>query len=378
MTLLKLTSFSLLLLAVLPACGDNLKPLDPDGDGGLDDIDARPGDGDGGLIDARPVDASLDASSNAPTVVSTSPANMAMNVSFNPAITATFSRPMNPATINAVSFTVRQGANVVAGAVTYAGSTATFRPTLPLAPSLPYTATITTMAADPMGQMLAANHVWTFNTRANNAVCALDPVNLRTAANFAVLAGAAVSSTGPTSVTGDLGVSPGSSVTGFPPGTLIGMQHAANPTAAQAVADARTAYNDAAARTLCAVTVAGNLGGMTLAPGLYKSTSSLEISAGNLTLDAGGDANAVFIFQMASTLTTSPGRQVILAGGAQGKNITWQVATSATLGTTTAFHGTIIADQAVTLGTGATLGGRALAIIAATTLDSNPIVRPAP
>ena len=81
---------------------------------------------------------------------------------------------------------------------------------------------------------------------------------------------------------------------------------------------------------------------------------------------------------MASTLTTSPGRQVILAGGAQGKNITWQVATSATLGTTTAFHGTIIADQAVTLGTGATLGGRALAIIAATTLDSNPIVRPAP
>jgi hypothetical protein len=179
-------------------------------------------------------------------------------------------------------------------------------------------------------------------------------------------------------VTGDLGVSPGTAVTGFPPGTIVGAQHAGDPTAAQGVADLTTAYNDAAGRTLCAVTVAGNIGGQTLTPGLYKSTSSLEISSGNLTLDAQGDANAVFIFQMASTLTTTSGRQVTLSGGAKSTNVFWQVGTSATLGTTSAFQGTIMADQAITLNTGATLNGRALARIAAVTLDSNTIVKPVP
>jgi hypothetical protein len=216
------------------------------------------------------------------------------------------------------------------------------------------------------------------NTVAETSACRQAPVVLGSVANFVVLAGSTVTSTGPTSVTGDLGVSPGTAVTGFPPGTVVGAQHAGDPIAAQGVADLTIAYNDAAGRTLCAVTVAGNLGGQTLTPGLYKSTSSLAISSGDLTLDAQGDSTAIFIFQMASTLTTTSGRQVILSGGAKSTNVFWQVGTSATLGSTTAFQGTVMADQAITLNTGATLNGRALARIAGVTLDSNTIVKPSP
>jgi hypothetical protein len=142
--------------------------------------------------------------------------------------------------------------------------------------------------------------------------------------------------------------------------------------------DLTTAYNDAAGRTLAPVTLAGNLGGLTLPPGLYKSTSSLSISSGDLTLDAQGDPNAVFIFQMASTLTTTSGRAVILSGGAKASNVFWQVGSAATLGTTSAFVGTIMADQSITLNTGATLNGRALARIGSVTLAANTVVLPTP
>lgn len=355
------------LVSALPACGQQLVEF-PLGDGGITDIDGNR-DGTGPDTTTNP-----DASTAAPTVIMTSPNPLAVNVAVNKRITATFSRPMNPATLNMLTFTVRQGATPIVGTVTYAGSTATFTPIMALGNSLPYTATITTGAQDPAGVALAADHVWTFTTGA----CSLAGVDLLSSAGFAVLAGSTVTSTGPTSVTGNLGVSPGTAVVGFPAGTLIGAQHAGDPTAAQAIADARTAYIDLAGRSLCAMTVAGNLGGMTLTPGLYKSTSSLAISSGNLTLDAQGDPDAIFILTTASTLTTTAGRQVILSGGAKATNVYWQVGTSATLGTTTAFHGTIIADQAITLGTGATLTGRVMALIAATTLDSNVIVTPAP
>lgn len=212
---------------------------------------------------------------------------------------------------------------------------------------------------------------------AGPGACRQSRVVLSSAGSFAVLAGSTVTSTGLTSVTGDLGVSSGTAVTGFPPGVVVGAQHAGDPVAAQAVADLTTAYNDAAGRTLCPVTVAGNLGGQTLRPGLYKSTGSLEISSGELTLDAQGDGDAVFIFQVASTLTTTAGRQIILSGGARSGNIFWQVGTAATLGSTSVFKGTIMADQAITLQTGATVDGRVLARIAAVTLDSNVLVKPA-
>ncbi len=202
------------------------------------------------------------------------------------------------------------------------------------------------------------------------------PVVLGAADGFAVLAGSTVTNTGLTMVTGDLGTSPGTAVTGFGPGVVVGTQHAGDGVSAAAEAALTTAYNDAAGRSLCAILVAGNLGGMTLTPGLYKSSSTLEISSGDLVLDARGDSSAVFIFQTATMLSTTSGRQVTLIGGALAANVFWQVGTSATLGTTTVFVGTIMADQAISLATGATLNGRALARIAAVTLDTNVIVKP--
>jgi hypothetical protein len=207
--------------------------------------------------------------------------------------------------------------------------------------------------------------------------CSQGGVALGSAASFAVLAGSTVTNTGSSTVTGDVGVSPGTAVTGFPPGTVVGTTHVADTAAAAGIADLTTAYNDAAGRTLCPVSVAGNLGGQTLTPGLYKSTSSLQITSGDLTLDARGNANAVFIFQMASSLTTTDDREVILTGGARASNVFWQVGSSATLGTNSTFFGTIMADQSVSLSTGATLQGRAMARIGGVTLDANTVTRPA-
>jgi hypothetical protein len=195
------------------------------------------------------------------------------------------------------------------------------------------------------------------------------PVVLGSTAPFGVLAATTVTSTGATTVNGDLGVSPGTTVAGAP--TVTGTLHLGDPVAAQAQLDLTTAYNDAAGRTVDAVVVAGNLGGQTLTPGLYKSTSSLEISSGDLTLDAQGDTTAIFIFQMGSTLTTTAGRQVILSGGAQATNVFWQVGSSATLGTTSVFKGNILALASITVTTGATVEGRLLARTGAVTLDAN-------
>ncbi|HWY10161.1 MAG TPA: ice-binding family protein [Bacteroidia bacterium] len=199
-------------------------------------------------------------------------------------------------------------------------------------------------------------------------------IALAGAANFAVLAGTGVTSTGGTIITGDLGLSPGSSVGGFPPGILNGTQHINDAAANQAKLDLTAAYNDAAGRTSTdMVTLSGNIGGLTLTPGLYKSTSSLAISSGDVTFDAKGNPNAVFIIQIASALTTTSGRSVILSGGASASNIFWQVGSSATFGTTSVMKGTIMAMQSISFNTGATLDGRALARIGAVTMAGNTI-----
>lgn len=244
--------------------------------------------------------------------------------------------------------------------------------TLSLAPNHPQSLGCNRIKRIVAGLILAAAML----LAPQQATAAEAPVPLGLTGAFAVLAGATVTSAGLTAIYGDLGSGPGTAVEGFPPGTISGMIHAGDAATTLAQADLTTAYIDAASRNVATITVAGNLGGQTLPPGLYKSTSSLAISSGDLTLDAQGDANAVFIFQMASTLTTTAGRQVILSGGAQAANIFWQVGSSATLGTATIFKGTIMAQESITMETGATLHGRALARIGAVTLDANTVTLP--
>jgi hypothetical protein len=201
-------------------------------------------------------------------------------------------------------------------------------------------------------------------------------VSLASTINFAVLAGSAITNTGATNITGDMGLSPGTSVGGFPPGILVGTQHINDILVNQAKLDLTAAYNDVAGRTCTdIVTLSGNIGGLTLTPGLYKSTSSLAISSGDLTFDAKGDTNAVFIIQIASSFTTTSGRKVILSGGALASNIYWQVGSSATFGTTSVFKGTILAMQSISFSTGATLDGKAFARTGGVTMQGNTIVK---
>jgi hypothetical protein len=190
--------------------------------------------------------------------------------------------------------------------------------------------------------------------------------------DFAVLAGTTVTNSGPTRITGDVGVWTGTEVTGFGPGIVTREIYRGVAPADAAQSSLTAAYDDAAGRPADA-TVAGNLGGRTLVPGVYKSTSSLEISSGDLTLDANGHPTGVFIFQIASALTVTSGRQVILSGGAQAANVFWQVGSSATLGTTVDFAGTILAQASISLEAGATLNGRALARDGGVTLLSNKV-----
>jgi hypothetical protein len=168
-------------------------------------------------------------------------------------------------------------------------------------------------------------------------------------------------------------------VTGFGPGTgtvIGGSIHSADPTAAQAQLDLTTAYNNAAGRTNPSA-VPADIGGMVLAPGLYKAPVSLAIT-GNVTLDGQNNPNSVFIFQMASTLTTSVNSTVTLINRANACNVFWQVGSSATLNTASVFNGTIMALASVSLGTGAQLNGRALAGNGAVTMLSNVVTAPGP
>jgi Ice-binding-like len=214
-------------------------------------------------------------------------------------------------------------------------------------------------------------------------------VNLQSTTGFVILAGSLISNIPTSAITGDIGLSPAarSFITGFGLTEVTGTIYAADDVSPAGVpamftaakGDLTTAYNDAAGRTSTdIVLLAGNLGGLTLTPGLYQSSGSLEISAGDLTFDAKGDANAVFILQIASTLTTTSGRRIILSGGAKASNIFWQVGASATLGTTSVFKGNIMANQSISLNTGAAVEGRLFARIGAVTLSSSTVSKPAP
>jgi hypothetical protein len=203
------------------------------------------------------------------------------------------------------------------------------------------------------------------------------PVGLGTATSFGVLAGSAVTNTStvldPTVVNGDLGVSPDTSITGFPSGIVNGVQHSADAEALQAQTDLVLAYDDAAGRTPV-TSVATELGGTTLVPGTYAG-ATLGLT-GTVTLDAKGDPDAVFVIKSNETLITAEGSAVSLIGNANPCNVYWVVGSSATFGVNSDFVGTTMAMASITATTGADFEGRLLARTGAVTLDTNTITRP--
>ncbi len=315
-----------------------------------------------------------------PTVTSTSPLGNAVNVALNATIAATFSAVMNSTTLNNTTFTVTAGAGATPlnGTVVYAGSTATFNPTANLSPGTNFTATLTTGVKDLAGNALAAAYSWSFATGALTAKGPA-PVDLGTAGNFVVLAKAGVSTVPSSTLTGNLGVSPAAAtyITGFSliadatnvfstSPQVVGKVYAANyavPTPSNlttAIGNMESAYDDAAGRPTPDFLElgTGNIGGLTLVPGLFKWTSTVTIPT-DVTLSGG--ANDVWIFQTTGNITMAAAKKVMLIGGAQAKNIFWQVAGEVTLGAGAHFEGIILSKTGITLQTGATMNGRALA-----------------
>jgi hypothetical protein len=198
-------------------------------------------------------------------------------------------------------------------------------------------------------------------------------VSLGAAAGFTILASSTVTCTNASAVTGDVGVSPGIAITGFDAScTLSGALHAQDAAAAAAHADLLVAFDELGAAE-CGEDLTGvELGGLTLAPGVYCFDTTAGLT-GALTLDAGGDANASWIFQVGSAITTGPGSSMAMAGGGNACNVFWKVGTSAVLGTTSSFKGNVLASASVTLTSGSSLEGRALALNAAVTSDGNAV-----
>jgi hypothetical protein len=324
-----------------------------------------------------------------PTVIRTNPTDGQTGVALDATVNATFNKAMDPLTITTLNVLLAQkvsGASVEALSVTYDPvnfiETFTPSPNTPLLADTWYTCTI---LGGPTGVKDAAadtpmtdTYSFDFETA---ATLGPSPVPLGSAALFVAVAGSTITSTGATVLKGNVALTPGSAVSGFAqesgPGVISGTLYIDDSIAAQAAADVLNAYNFAAGQSLNVISQAGELGGLSLAPGLYKSAPGAFImTSKDLTLDAQGDANAVWIFQMASTLTTGTGTHVILANGANAANIFWQVGSSATLGVSSIMQGTILASASITLDTGAVLNGRALTQSGADTFDTNTVTLP--
>jgi hypothetical protein len=303
---------------------------------------------------------------------------------------------MNPATINspATNFTLTDSSGIpVPGTVTYVAATyiATFTPTNSLTASATYTATITTGVADTSGNTLAADYPWTVTTL-TSAACTpplLQANPLGAACSFGALAYTTVTNTGNTNIIGtgtsfgDIGVSPtpGNKITGFPPagpGTLTGTENVANAYAAAGEAAAHTAYTNFAAEAT-QYSLPADIGGLTYGPGVYTTAGSLGIT-GNLTLT--GSATDVWVFQIGFALNTAtgalglPASEVLLTGGALPQNVYWVVGSSATLNDYSIFRGNILAYTSISLKTGVTLDGTALALGGAVTFIDDQVTLP--
>lgn len=349
-----------------------------------------------------------------PTIIATDPLNNAVNVNLLKTVTANFSLAMDPTTINATTFTLKQGTTVILGTVSYSGITASFDPTVALQEGKVYTATITTAAKSASGIPLATNYVWNFTTTLTPPVVVLPPtINLGTAAIYGAFGGnAGITNQGLNTVinNGSIGTTAASTlVTGFHDanavytetplnvGNVTGHIYTAPPApgnatsfaiASQGFLDANAAYLSIspASKPGGIDPGAGELGGLTLAPGVYKAASgTFKISNGNLTLDAQGDPNATWIFQTAAGLTVgiagpTGAKSIIMKNGALAKNVFWYVGTSATIngaggGT---MVGTIIANSGVTFSTSGNaaqtvLNGRAISLIASVTMVNTTV-----
>lgn len=331
--------------------------------------------------DPAPLTKTVDASSK-------SPASSVTGVARNTGVSITFSEAMNPTTINASTFLLKQGTTAVPGVVTYSGNTATFTPNAPLASGTTYTATVTTGAKATSGNSLAANIVWSFTTGGSSTPLAV--VALGASGNFVILAKTAITNISTSAVTGDLGLSPAATsyITGLALTNATGYATSAQVTGSVFAADMAsptpinlttavnnmiTAYNDAAGRpTPDFVELGtGNIGGKTLTAGLYKWTSNVTIPT---AMVISGSSTDVWIFQISGNLNMSAAVNMTLTGGAQAKNIFWQVAGQATFGTTSHFEGTILSMTGITFQTGASMTGKALAQTAVV-LDGNALTK---
>jgi hypothetical protein len=314
-------------------------------------------------------------SDGTPVVIASSPANNATGVSLNKVIAIVFSEDMDPLTLTSSTLTVKQGITNVSGVVSSSGSTASFTPAAQFSAGLVYTVTVTTGVKSVAGKALLSASQYSFTTGSTSST--LNAVALGTAGNYVILAKTAINNSPTSNITGDLGLSPAATsyitglsltnATGYATSSQVtGKIFAADMVAptpinlTTAIGDMNTAYNDAAGRSTPDFLALnnGNLGGKTLTPGLYKWTNNVTAPT-NFTISGG--ANDIFIFQVAGNLSLSSGVNVTLLGGAQAKNIFWQVAGTVTIGTTAKFKGIILSKTGITLQTGATLNGRALA-----------------
>jgi len=326
-----------------------------------------------------------------PTILSNSPVTGTADAPLNANATVTFSAPMEPSAVVA-AFTMTTGTTPVAvpGTVIYAGTTATFWPAEQFTADTMYTATVAMSAVSTFAVPLAADHVFSFTT-GNTRVPGL-PVNLGSAGDFVLLAKSAISTVPTSAITGDVGLSPAAatfitefSLTAdatnvFSTSTQVtGRVYAANyavPTPVNltvAIGDMELAFTDAAGRAPDQTELgAGNIGGLTIARGVYRWGTGLLIPA-NITLT--GSPTDVWIFQVGGDLTLDSAARVVLAGGARAENIIWQVSGRAELGTTSHCEGTILSQTSIILRTGATVNGRLLAQTAIT-LDSATVTQP--